>query len=59
MYAELGAALALSGQGNIKVVAVVGDAIHDSIFYHHPAVQNFQTFAEFLDYIEDDNAMKM
>ncbi|MGL5928482.1 MAG: hypothetical protein ACRCY8_06065 [Dermatophilaceae bacterium] len=48
MFVELGAALARADRGDLRHIVVIGPITHDSVFYHHPAVQRVSDVAEWL-----------
>jgi len=48
MFVELGAALGRAQRGDLAHVVVIGPVRHESVFYHHPAVQQVASVDEWL-----------
>lgn len=49
MFVELGAALARAKQGELAHVVIVGEILHESVFYFHPVVQRVASVQSWLD----------
>ena len=52
MYVELGAALAMASNNQIRDVAIVGPKNYESIFYYHPSLTHFEDINEYLAHLE-------